>query len=186
SALTGAKEWDPGAVRWGAGSRANAQFGPGTWQPYPLGTYLFHDKVLEYNHDLDTAPMDAGPEVLTWNALFGIIGGYVWPDGYKYAHPEWPEIIAAFQPAVLSRMAGKPLSSYRQLANDVYESHFEGINAIANWQTDRTYDIDGFGIAPSGCLIRSGDGSLLAGIFATNFNGRQLSQGTHYLIVELS
>jgi len=186
SALTGTKQWDPARVRWGAESRANVLFGSGTWEPYPLGTFLFHDKVLLYNHDLDTAPMDAGPEVLTWNALFGVMGGYIWPDGYKYAHPDWPDIISAFQRAALARMAGKPLTSYRQLEPDVYESRFEDISAIANWRPDRAYDVDGFGIAPSGCLIRSGDRSLVAGIFTTEFNGNRLSSGTHYLIVEAS
>ena len=186
SALTGSTSFDPVNVRWGRESRANRQFGPGVWEPYPLGTFLLHDKVLMYHHDLDPGPMDAGPEVLTWNALFGIIAGYIWPEGYSYQHPDWPSIASAFQHFVLARLAGETLISYDRLANDVYRSRFGHLTIVANWNAREPYELDGFSIAPSGCLIRSDDASIAAGIFLNEFNRAPLSPGPHYLIVERS
>jgi uncharacterized protein (TIGR03437 family) len=185
SSLTGTSSYDPANIRWGKDSRANNQFGAGLWEPYPLGTYLFHDKVMLYHHDLDRGQMDAGAEVLTWNALFGVMAAYPWPeDFYTPAHPDWRAIASAFQPSVLSKLAGKALTSYQQLKSDVYESRFGQITTIANWMPTQVYSVGGFTIAPSGCLVRSDDASIIAGIFRDQFNGRTLSAGTHYLIVE--
>jgi hypothetical protein len=139
-----------------------------------------------YHHDLDPGPMDAGPEVLTWNALFGITAGYIWPEGYRYQHPDWPSIASAFQHFVLARLAGETLISYERLADDVRRSRFGNFTIVANWNAREPYKIDGFSIAPSGCLIRSDDASVAAGIFQNEFNHAPLSPGLHYLIVESS
>lgn len=183
SLLNRATGWDPKTIRWGKDSRANHVFGAGLWEPYPLGVWLFHDKVLFYHHDLSHPVMNAGVEVLTWNCAFGVMAGYLWPELHGM-NPEWVAIVSAFQPAVLSRMAGRTLSSYRTLADDVTESRFGDLSTVANWNPNATYATDGYTIAPSGCFTRGGDGSLVAGVFTEQFNGGKLSEGPHYLIVE--
>ena len=55
-------------------------FGEANWEPYPLATWLFHDKVLLYQHDLYDGTMAADGEVLTWNMAFGLISSYSWND----------------------------------------------------------------------------------------------------------
>src|SRR5258708_39236630 len=136
---------------------------------------MFHDKVLLYHHDLDDRPMDAGAEVLTWNALFGVMAGYHWPEGHTNVNPDWRAIASAFQPSVLARMAGKNLISYVQLAPDAFQSRFDQVTTIANWKPNQTYDVDGFTVSPSGCIVRTDDGSLVAGIFTGQFNGNAMS-----------
>ena len=183
SLLTGTTAWNPTQIRWGPGSRGNQAFGAGLWEPYPLGVWLFHDKVLFYHHDLDTLPMNAGVEVLTWNAAFGVMAGYYWPE-LKSPNPDWAAIASAFQPAVLSHTAGRVLASYQPVAGGVTESRFDDLSVIANWDAGSTYTVDGFTIAPSGCLARNDDGSLVAGVFTDSFQAATLSPGVHYLIVE--
>ena len=56
----------------------NTYFGAGNWQPYPLATWLFHDKVLLYQHDLYDGTMAIDLEVLTWNMAFGLVSSYSW------------------------------------------------------------------------------------------------------------
>jgi hypothetical protein len=183
SLLTGSTGWTPTTVRWGPGSRGNTAFGPGNWEPYPLGVWLFHDKVLFYHHDLDNLPMNAGAEVLTWNAAFGVMAGYHWPE-LRSSSPDWVAIATAFQPAILSRTAGRMLSAYRTLTPDVTESRFDDLAVIANWNASSPYDVDGYTVAPSGCLARTDDGSVMGGAFVDRFNGSPLSAGLHYLLVE--
>ncbi len=181
SLLTRARAWDPAQIRWGEDSNGNRAFGAGAWEPYPLGVWLFHDKVLFYHHDLATATMNAGIEVLTWDAAFGFSAGYLWPE-LRTSHPEWTAIAQAFQPAVLSRLTGKVLSEYREIAPDVYESRFGDVAVTANWNADKPYAAGRYTIAPSGCLVRSEDGNLVAGAFTGEFDGAPLSGGIHYLI----
>jgi hypothetical protein len=183
SVLNGAKSWEPDRVRWGAESRGNAAFGAGNWEPYPLGVWLFHDKVLFYHHDLSHPTMNAGLEVLTWNCAFGVMAGYLWPE-LRGLNADWISIVNAFQPAVLSRLAGQTLTAYRKVGPEVTESGFGDISAIANWNASATYSSDGYTIAPSGCLIRSRDGNLVAGTFVQSLSGEPLSDGTHFLIFE--
>lgn len=183
SLLTGATTWDPAQARWGPGSRGNKAFGVGLWEPYPLGVWLFHDKVLFYHHDLDTRPMNAGVEVLTWNAAFGVMAGYYWPE-LRSAAPDWAATAAAFQPAILARTAGRMLSGYRALADQVTESRFDDLAVVANWNAQAGYDVDGYTIAPSGFLARADDGSVAGGVFVNSFGGAPLSAGVHYLLVE--
>jgi hypothetical protein len=183
SLLTGATTWTPTQVRWGPGSRGNTAFGAGLWEPYPIGVWMFHDKVFFYHHDLDALPMNAGVEVLTWNAAFGVNAGYYWPELHS-PNPDWAAIAAAFQPAVMSRAAGRILSAYRTVADGVTSSRFDDLSVIANWNVGSTWQVDGHTIAPSGCLARSDDGALLAGVFTGTLEGAPLSPGVHYLIIE--
>jgi hypothetical protein len=185
SLLTGTTAWNPQEVRWGEHSRGNAAFGAGNWEPYPLGDWLFHDKVLFYHHDLSHPPMDAGPEVLTWNAAFGVMAGYLWPE-LHLPYPDWPAIAAAFQPAILSRSAGKLLEEYREISDSVSAFRYGDLIVIANWNAGAPYIVQGYKVAPSGFIARTGDGSVMGGIFVDQFNGSELSAGLHYLLIERS
>jgi hypothetical protein len=162
SLLTGTTAWNPTAIRWGDGSRGNTAFGAGNWEPYPLALWLFHDKVLFFHHDLDHYPMNAGLEVLTWNTAFGVSGGYLWPE-LRFVDQDWVTMVNAFQTAVWRRTAGAILDDYRSLTPDVTESRFGNLTVVANWNPVKTYDAGGYTIAPSGCLARTVDGSLIAG-----------------------
>jgi hypothetical protein len=160
----------------------NAYFGAGNWQPYPLAVWLFHDKVLTYQHDLYDATMANDLEVLTWNMAFGLVGSYSWdkvgPDGSA-----WLELVARLQRDFGPHYVGLPLSAYKSLAPNVNESTFGDLAVIANRDTSG-YSADGYDIAPGGFLARTAARDLLAGAFAGSFDGVPLSPGVHYLIVE--
>jgi hypothetical protein len=153
------------------------------WEPYPLAGWLFHDKVLFYHHDLDHSPMNADVEVLTWNAAFGVMASYYWPEAHS-PYPRWAAIAAAFQPAVLSRTAGKLLTEYRTLAEGVTRSRFGDLVVVANWNADAPYTVGGYTVAPSGFLAASDDGSVIGGVFVDRFNGAALTPGVHYILLE--
>ena len=49
------------------------RWGDGNWQSFPLALWLFHDKVLLYQHDLYPDTMTGDAAMLTWNAAFGYV-----------------------------------------------------------------------------------------------------------------
>ena len=160
----------------------NALYGEGNWEPYPLADWLFHDKVLLYQHDLYDWTMTVDDEVLTWNMAFGLVSSYSW-DRLDAATSPWLDFVAALQQAVGPGVAGVPLGRFRSLAADVTESTFGDVVVVAN-RGAGTYSDGGFDVAPSGFLARAQDGSLLAGTVAGRFDGTSLSPGTHHLLVE--
>ena len=93
----------------------NAFFGAGNWQPYPLATWLFHDKVLLYQHDLYDGTMAIDLEVLTWNMAFGLVSSYSWDELGPATNP-WLDLVARLQRDFGPHYVGVPLSGYRNLA----------------------------------------------------------------------
>jgi hypothetical protein len=160
-------------------------FGQGNWQPYPLATWLFHDKVLLYQHDLYDATMAVDDEVLTWNMAYGLVSSYAWDKLGPGPNP-WLELVARLQHDFGPHYVGIPLSSYKLLGPLATESTFGDLDVIANRDPSQSYTAGAFGLAPSGFLARTSDNSLLAGVFVTTFNGAPLSAGTHHVIVERS
>ena len=160
----------------------NSYLGVGNWQPYPLATWLFHDKVLMYQHDLYDGTMATDLEVLTWNLAFGLVGSYAWdkvgPDGSP-----WLDLVARLQRDLGPHYVGVPLSGYTSLATDVNESAFGDVDVVAN-RSASSYSIGGYDIAPGGFLARTAANDVLAGAFSGSFDGVPLSEGVHYLIVE--
>ena len=61
-----AREFDWPGTHWGDGN----------WEPYPIADFLFHDKVLMYQHDLYEETMTDDPAVLTFNLAFGLVQSY--------------------------------------------------------------------------------------------------------------
>jgi hypothetical protein len=161
----------------------DATFGAGNWQPYPLATWLVHDKVLMYQHDLYDATMAIDLEVLTWNMAFGLISSYSWDALGPAANP-WLELVARLQRDFGPHYVGVPLSGYADLEPKVNESTFGDLSVVANRDAATGYSVDGYDIAPSGFLARTAGGDLLAGAFEGAFDGVRLSPGVHYVIVE--
>jgi hypothetical protein len=119
-------------------------FGAGNWEPYPLATWLVHDKVLMYQHDLYDGTMATDGEVLTWNAAFGLLETGQWEAGDE-ADP-WLALAARVQEALGPHVAGVPLASYTELAPGVTRSVFGDLTVDANLSAS-TYDgipADGF------------------------------------------
>ena len=159
-------------------------YGVGNWQTYPLASWLLHDKVLLYQHDLYEGTMTADPEVLAWNMAFGFMLSYSMSGRDDPLASPWLRVVGSFQRALGPHYAGRPLTGYRQIADDVTLSTFGGdYSVVTDWNWERPYDADGFGIAPNGFLARAGDG-VIAGVFVGSFNRGPLSPGRHYLIVE--
>jgi hypothetical protein len=159
----------------------NVLFGAGNWQPYPLAVWLFHDKVLMYQHDLYDGTMATDGEVLTWNMAFGMINSYNWDALGPAANP-WLDLVARLQRDFGPLYVGVQLSGYKNLAQDVNESTYGDLSVIANRDTVHGYAVAGDDVAPGGFLAATKD--LLAGAFEGSFGGVPLSAGVHYLIVE--
>jgi hypothetical protein len=137
------------------------RYGP-NWTTFPLALWLFHDKVLLYQHDLFEQTFTADPQMLTWNLAYGYILSYDWDTGLG---GPWLGIDAAFEQALGRHYAGAALTSYKTLADGVTETRFGTYSVVANW-TGSPYAIDGQTIAAGGFLARTDDGSLVAGEFA--------------------
>jgi hypothetical protein len=118
-------------------------FGAGNWEPYPLATWLLHDKVLMYQHDLFPLTMARDAEVLTWNLAFGMVNSYEWWLGDE--RDPWLELAARLQRDLGPHYAGVPLRSYTTIAPGVTRSVYGDLTVDANWN-DAAWD----GIAPHG------------------------------------
>jgi hypothetical protein len=162
----------------------NMVFGEANWEPYPLADWLFHDKVLLYQHDLYPGTMASDVEVLTWNMAFGLISSYSWEEALDSIDSPWLELVGRLQRTVGPHYAGVRLTSYRRLARDVTESTFGDLVVVANWDSAAGHVTGSYEIAPNGFVARTADDRLLAGAFEETFGGLGLSTGTHYLIVE--
>ncbi|MEP7223837.1 MAG: DUF6259 domain-containing protein, partial [Actinomycetota bacterium] len=159
-------------------------FGEANWEPYPLADWLFHDKVLLYQHDLYDGTMAADVQVLTWNMAFGLISSYSWNELVDSIESPWLDLVGDLQRVLGPSYAGLRLAGYRNVAPEVTESTFGDLVVLANWDSTAGHSTGRYGISPNGFLARTGDDRLLAGAFEDNFDGLALSKGTHYLILE--
>ncbi len=142
-------------------------FGAGNWQPYPIATLLFHDKVLMYQHDLYPGTMATDGTVLTWNAAFGLIGSYEWKLGDE--SDPWLALASLLQRDLGPHYAGVALSSWTPLADGVARSVFGDLTVVSNLSAAPYQDIP-----PGGFRATTADGSLQAGAYV----------GGHWLVVE--
>lgn len=152
-------------------SEPDRKWGAGNWAPYPLALWLFHDKVLLYQHDLYEGTMTADPEALTFNLAFGFILSYSWDEGLRTLQSPWLDVVGRVQRELGPYYAGRPLTAFRELAPDVTETRFGDYSVIANWSRTRPFDVDGRRIAPLGFLARTDGGGILAGTFGDAWNG---------------
>jgi hypothetical protein len=128
-------------------------FGAGNWQPYPLATWLLHDKVLMYQHDLYPLTMAVDGEVLAWNLAYGLVSSYEWQLGQE--DDPWLALAALVQRDFGPHYAGVRLSSYAELAPGVTKSVFGDLTVIANLSSQPYQGIDAHGVkatVPDGSL----------------------------------
>jgi soluble lytic murein transglycosylase-like protein len=151
-------------------------YGAGNWRPYPLALWLFHDKVLTYQHDLYDGTMTADAQVLTWNMAFGNVLSYSWDDWHQTLDSPWLQLVGSFQKTLGPLYAGKPFTGWKTVADGITESDFGDFAVTANW-TDTAYQ----GIAAHG-FAAHGPG-VFAGALTGSLNDVPLSGGTHYLLV---
>jgi hypothetical protein len=173
-ALMLAREHDEPDVRWGEGN----------WEPWPLATWLLHDKVLFYQHDLFAATLAGDAEVVTWNLAFGLVHSLNWDARERTLDTPWPPLVGVLQRALGPHYAGKPLASYRRIGPQATESVFGDLVVLANWSATRTHVTGGDRLAPHGFLARTKDRTVTAGLFSGLFGGGRLAPGVHAIVVE--
>ena len=146
-------------------------------------SWLFHDKVLMYQHDLYDGTMAIDLEVLTWNMAFGLVSSYSWdelgPGGEPVARARRAPA-ARLRPALRRRPA---LRLHEPRAGRERE-HVRRPRGRREPGRERGYSVDGYDVAPGGFFARTAANDLLAGAFAGLLRRRRLSAGVHYLIVE--
>ena len=162
---------------------ADYLFGEGNWDPYPLAPMLLHDKVLIYQHDLSERTTTTDQWTLTFNVAYGFMLSYIWDGTTDSLADPWLDVVGSYQRALGPYSAGQPLQSFTSPAPNVTETGYPNLSVLANWSGSRTYTKDGYGIAPTGFLARSGEGALVAGTFSGAFDGFPLAAGTHDLVV---
>ena len=180
SPLTGATSFNFAQQRYGIASTGNGLLGAGNWDPYPLSTWLLHDKVFTYMHDLEETQTTDVDEVITWDLAFGNMLSYVW----QRLGSDRVNLGNVLQSAIGPYYAGQTLDNFVDLAPDVTASSFGVLTVTANWQQTSPYITGGHSILPGGYLARTSDGILLAGSFAGSFNGAAISPGEHHIVVQ--
>jgi len=146
------------------------RWGAGNWEPYPIAEWLFHDKVLMYQHDLYEPSMTGDPEALTFNLAFGFVLSYNWDGETGSIDSPWMALAGEVQRTLGPLYAGKRLVSFGELASGVTRTVFEGgFSVVANWN-DRAVEVDGQTIAPTGFLARTADGTVLAATYGPAWN----------------
>jgi Domain of unknown function (DUF6259) len=130
-------------------------FGAGNWEPYPLATWLVHDKVLMYQHDLYPGTIGADDEVLTWNAAFGLVASVEWQPGNETD----PRLVLAarLQEVLGPHFAGVPLASFTDLAPGVTRSVFGDLTVVANLSSEPYQGVaaDGFQARAPGVTVQA-------------------------------
>jgi hypothetical protein len=147
----------------------DSYFGAGNWEPYPLATWLFHDKVVMYQHDLYPGTVAADGEVLTWNAAFGLVETLEWRPGWE-ADP-WFRLATRLQQDLGPSYVGRTLQRYTALAPGVTRSDFGDVVVDANLS-----GADWNGIAAHGFAAHTSDGAVTVHAYP----------GGHWVITERS
>ncbi len=160
-------------------------WGKGAWSVYPFVTLIARDKALFYQHDLAPETFTHRKATLAWNVAMGYNLSYdLFASSFGGGvNDAFIQVVAAFQRFVLSQYASERITNYSSLQTNVTQTSFENYTAITNWDSQTIFNSGGYGISPSGVLIKKNDGSLIAGVF-TSYNGAPLSSGDHYLIEE--
>ena len=149
-------------------------FGEGNWEPYPLATWLFHDKVLLYQHDLYDGTMAADGEVL--DVEHGLRPDQLVqlerPDSTHSrarGSTSWETLQRVPRPALRGCTPdGLPGRRAQRDREHVRRSRRPCELGFGSRRTRPA----GYGISPSGFLARTRDDRLLAGAFEDTFDGR--------------
>jgi hypothetical protein len=111
---------------------------------------------------------------------------YDWDDTVNALYSPWLDVVGTFQHALGPYSAGQPLQTFTTPAANVTQTGYPNMTVLANWSASGTYSVDGYGIAPSGFLARTKDGSVVGGIFSGTFDTAPLAAGAHQLLVTRS
>ncbi len=163
--------------------QTDGRWGSGTWEPYPILPLMLRDKVLLYQHNLAPESFTTTKATLAWNMAFGYMLSYDlgWTNFGGGVSDPWLAVVTAFQREVFSRYAGELLLRYIDMGDGATRSVFEHVAVITNWSGTMPYTVGPYMLPPSGAMVTSDDGSLIAGVFSS-YNGRPLRTGDHYLI----
>ncbi|MEM7535926.1 MAG: DUF6259 domain-containing protein [Chloroflexota bacterium] len=173
-------------------ANADSRWGADDWEPYPLATWLFHDKVLFYQHNLDQLNTSTSKAILSFNTLFGMMQRLDWSVSNSTDPDDaWLRFVSVLQRVVGAAYAGKPLKSYESPGENVQQSVFDTqtyglVTIIANQHLTQTYTLSDFAtdIAANGFVALNGDNQITAGVFRDQFNGLALVGGEHYMVLE--
>jgi hypothetical protein len=141
----------------------DAYFGAGNWQPYPLATWLLHDKVLMYQHDLYPLSLAVDGRMLAWNLAFGIVNSLEWRLGNE--RDPLLQFVARLQRDLGPYYVGVPLARFTTIAPGTTRSVFGMLTVDANVDTG-TFTATAPGVTASGgadgrLVLTDGDGTLV-------------------------
>lgn len=159
----------------------NHEPGKPIWNPYPTAPILINDIMANYHWG-----SNPGYENTSYNIQFAVPMGinigfqeYGDPGGY------WDRLTRDFQTDVLSRLYGKQMVDYTIIPGEYTIADYGDIKVTKSWNYIDTLHLENYSLPPSGVLVESDDGRLVAGIFS-GFNGEDLSGETewedHYII----
>jgi hypothetical protein len=137
-----------------------------------MAEYMFHDKVLMYQHDLAEQTMTTDPYTLAFNIAYGFMLSYTWDGTTDSLESPWLDVVGSFQHALGALYAGQPLQNFRSPGADQTVTEFPNLTVTANWA----------GASPT-FLAQAKDDSVIAGSVTGTFDGSTLSPGSHDLVV---
>jgi hypothetical protein len=137
-----------------------------------MAQYMFHDKVLMYQHDLAEQTMTTDPYTLAFNVAYGYMLSFMWDGTTDSLYSPWLDVVGSFQHALGPLYAGQLLQDFRSPAAGQTVTEFPNLTVNANWS----------GSTPT-FTAQAKDDSVTAGVATTTFDGSPLSAGTHYLVV---
>jgi len=151
------------------------------WNPYPCAPVILNDIMANYHWG-----SNPGYENTSYYLQFAVpmgiyigVGEYGAPGGY------WDRLTRDFSTHVMSRLWGKQLVDYTGVPGEFTIADYGDIEVTKNWNFTDTLYFENYSLPPSGVLVESKDGSLVAGIFC-GFNGEDLSGykawEDHYII----
>jgi hypothetical protein len=148
----------------------DTHWGSGNWEAYPLALWLFHDKVLMYQHDLYPDTFTTDPEVLLVNVAFGQMLSYQWNNETDSLSSPWLALVGRLQQLLGPEVAGRPFTTFTRIGPAATESRFGDYTVVANWSRQASLDYQGQHIAPLGFVAKEGD-RVLAAVWGDRWNG---------------
>jgi hypothetical protein len=151
---------------------------------YPMAAMLLRDKVLLYQHDLAAETWTKNKDMLRWNLSqgYGLSNAFFDSNipGINMDNP-WLNLIGVFQKYALSNYVDQLATAYDDLGNNVTRTTFSTYTVYSNWDTSKSYDVNGNTLPAGGVVTQANDGLVTAGVF-TAHNGKPLSEGEHYIV----
>lgn len=140
-------------------------FGAGNWRPYPLATWLLHDKVLMYQHDLYPLSLAIDRQMLAFNLAFGIVNSLEWRTGAE--RDPWLQLVARLQRDFGPFYAGVPLTRFTTVAPGTTRSVFGALTVDADVAAG-TFTATAPGVSASATAdgrvtVTDADGTLVVG-----------------------